>query len=72
LIYLSFCFKMLTVQELREMFDVIKNDVEIKRVFVQLINELITALRDDCDFIDLLLLQRKHERSLTKYLLNDE
>jgi hypothetical protein len=59
------------VRVLREMFDMIKNDVELKRAFVSLVNELITALRDDCDFIDMLLLQRKYERSLTKYLHND-
>jgi len=58
---------MLNVQVLREMFDMIKNDVELKRVFVQLVHELITALREDCDFVDMLLLQRKHERSLAKY-----
>jgi len=49
------------------MFDMIKNDVELKRVFVQLVHELITALREDCDFVDMLLLQRKHEQSLAKY-----
>ena len=53
---------------LRELCDKLKEDPLLRQQFVSIIHEIMQFMRDECDLIEMMTLQAKHDRIFQQYL----